>query len=66
MWKGVPQVGDIFYDFEGDKLLVVEINGEAERGEQVRLLHLDTDEVDSYYTDSLDNFKSGAYLAKIG
>ena len=66
MWKGTPQVGDTFYDQEGDTLLVVEINKDAgQEDEQVMLLCLDSGIADDYYWDSLDNFKCGVYLAKV-
>lgn len=67
MFKGRPQVGDIFYDVEGDTLLIVEIDEKAEQAdEQVRMLKLDSDNERDYYHDSLDNFTCGAYLAKLG
>lgn len=67
MFKGKPQVGDIFYDVEGDTLLIVEINEKAEDSDQqVMMLKLDSDTERDYYYDSLDNFNCGVYLAKLG
>ncbi len=67
MFKGKPQVGDIFYDVEGDTLLIVEIDEKAEaQDEQVMMLKLDSDNERDYYYDSLDNFTCGTYLAKLG
>ena len=66
MYKGVPQVGDVFFHADGDKLLVTEIDENLPRDEQVTLLRLDDGIVDDYCSDSLDSFKSGHYLAKVG
>ncbi len=67
MFKGKPAVGDIFFDVEGDQLLIVEINEDADvRDEQVMMLKLDSTHERDYYHDSLDNFLCGVYLAKLG
>lgn len=66
MFKGTPKVGDLFFDKDGDTLLIVEIAGAAEdRDYQVMMLCVDSGIENDYYWDSLDNFKCGVYLAKV-
>ena len=66
MFKGIPEVGDVFYDSEGDSLLILEVNKEASvADEQVYMLRLNDGLQDDKWYDSLENFKSGNYLAKV-
>jgi hypothetical protein len=65
MFKGEPEVGDVFLHADGETLLVAEINMELPPDEQVLLLRLDSGVSEDYASDSLDSFKCGHYLAKV-
>lgn len=73
MFKGEPQVGDVFLDMEGDNLLILQVEKDGEpcpNGEinepWVKMVRVDSTVDDDYYFDSLDNFKCGTYVAKVG
>lgn len=75
MFKGDPSEGDMFYDVDGNTLLVIKI---AEKDDPetpvelvgdkkwVQMICVDSGIADDYYYDTFENFRSGYYLAKVG
>jgi hypothetical protein len=75
MFKGDPSEGDMFYDVDGNTLLVIKIaeHDDPETPHElvghvkwVQMICIDSGIENDYYYDTFANFRSGYYLAKVG